>query len=75
MTQDLADLWISDCLTMVGLVKIMIEVLDRVPTYPGRVKMTPVPGQENTYDMVRADDPIEAGTPINKALFWKKKKR
>ena len=47
----------------------MIEVLDRIPTYPGRVKMVPVPGQANTYDMVRADDPIEPGTPINKALF------
>lgn len=47
----------------------MIEVLDRVPTYPGRVTMTPVAGQENTYDMVRADAPLEVGTPINKALF------
>lgn len=47
----------------------MIEVIDRIPTYPGRVKMIPVDGQPNTYDMVRADDPIEPGTPINKALF------
>lgn len=47
----------------------MIEVIDRIPTYPGRVKLVPVSGQENTYDMVRADEPIEAGTPINKALF------
>lgn len=47
----------------------MIEVIDRVPTYPGRVKLTPVEGKENTFDMVRADAPIEAGTPINKALF------
>lgn len=47
----------------------MIEVIDRIPTYPGRVKMTPVEGQENTYDMVRADDPVVVGTPINKALF------
>ena len=47
----------------------MIEVKDRIPTYPGRVKMTPVEGQPNTYDMVRADAPIEVGTPINKALF------
>jgi hypothetical protein len=31
--------------------------------------MTPVAGQANTYDMVRADDPIELGTPINRALF------
>lgn len=47
----------------------MIEVVDRIPTYPGRVKLIPVDGQENTYDMVRADAPVEAGTPINKALF------
>ena len=47
----------------------MIEVKDRVPTYPGRVKLIPVAGQANTYDLVRADEPIEAGTPINRALF------
>lgn len=47
----------------------MIEVFDRVPTYPGRVKLTPVAGQENTYDMVRDDAPTEAGTPINRTLF------
>jgi hypothetical protein len=47
----------------------MIEVIDRIPTHPGRVKLTPVEGQENTFDMVRADEPIEVGTPINKALF------
>ena len=47
----------------------MIEVLDRVPTHPGRVKLIPVDGQANTYDMVRADEPIVEGTPINKVLF------
>ena len=47
----------------------MIEVKDRIPTYPGRVKLSPVSGQANTYDMVRADDPIEPGTPINKVLL------
>lgn len=47
----------------------MIEVLDRVPTHPGRVKLIPVDGQANTYDMVRADEPIVEGTPINKLLF------
>lgn len=47
----------------------MIEVRDRQPTYPGRVTMTPVPGMENTYDMVRADEPLDEGTPINKVLF------
>ena len=48
------------------------EVLDRIPTYPGRVKLTPVSGQTNTYDLVRADQPIQEGTPINKALFDRK---
>lgn len=40
---------------------------DRVPKYPGRVKMTPVPGQPGVYDMERADEPTEPGTPLNKA--------
>lgn len=44
---------------------------DRVPLYPGRVKLTPVAGQANTYDMVRADDPTQAGTPLNKATLLK----
>ena len=42
---------------------------DRVPTYPGRVTLTPVSGQTNTYDLARADLPISEGTPINKALL------
>lgn len=44
---------------------------DRVPTYPGRVKLTPVSGQENTYDMERADEPTQEGTPLNKSTFLK----
>lgn len=39
---------------------------NRLPTYPGRVILTPVSGATNTYDMVRADVPIEEGTPLNK---------
>lgn len=42
---------------------------DRVPTYPGRVVLTPVAGQPNTYDMARADQPTQEGTPLNKATF------
>ena len=42
---------------------------NRQPTYPGRVKLTPVPGQENTYDMERADEPTVEGTPLNKATL------
>ena len=44
-------------------------VKDRVSSYPGRVKLTPVAGQTNTYDLVRADQPTEAGTPLTAALF------
>lgn len=39
---------------------------DRVPEYPGRVRLMPVTGQTNIYDMTLADSPIEAGTPLNK---------
>lgn len=42
---------------------------DRVPTYPGRVKLVPVSGQANTYDMVRADEPVVEGTLLNKATL------
>lgn len=48
---------------------IKIPVLDRVSKYPGRVKLTPVSGSSNLYDMERADEPTTSGTPINKALF------
>lgn len=40
---------------------------DRVSLFPGRVKLTPVAGQENTFDLVRADQPTQEGTPLNKA--------
>lgn len=40
---------------------------DRLPTYPGRVVITPVEGAANTYDMVLADVPTQEGTPLNKA--------
>lgn len=44
---------------------------DRVSLYPGRVKLTPVEGEANTFDMVRADQPTQEGTPLNKATFLK----
>ena len=40
---------------------------DRISLYPGRVTLTPVPGQTDVYDMTRADEPQEVGTPLNKA--------
>ena len=39
---------------------------DRSAKYPGRVKLLPVAGQENIYDMTRADEPDDTGTPFNK---------
>lgn len=44
---------------------------DRVPRYPGRVKLTPVSGQANVYDMTRADSPTQEGDPINKSTLLK----
>ena len=42
---------------------------DRVPQYPGRVTLVPVPGMANTYTMKRADEPTQQGTPLNKATL------
>lgn len=42
---------------------------DRVSLYPGRVKLEPVAGQANTYDLTRADQPTQEGTPLNKATL------
>lgn len=38
---------------------------DRTPKFPGRVKLNPVAGKQNVYDMTRADDPDDTGTPFN----------
>lgn len=51
---------------------ILIPVEDRVSTYPGRIHLTPVAGQTNVYDMSRADEPVQEGTPLNKALLDQK---
>lgn len=42
---------------------------DRVPTYPGRVLLTPVEGVTNTYTLERADEPTTEGTLLNKATL------
>lgn len=42
---------------------------DRIPLYPGRVKLEPVAGQTGLYDMTRADEPTEPGTPLSKATL------
>lgn len=44
---------------------------DRVSLYPGRVKLEPVAGQAKTYDLTRADQPTQEGTPLNKASLLK----
>ena len=40
---------------------------DRESLYPGRVKIEPVAGQTKLYDITRADQPTQEGTPLNKA--------
>lgn len=42
---------------------------DRIPKYAGRIKLIPVDEINGIYDMVRADEPVEEGTPINKATL------
>lgn len=42
---------------------------DRLSTYPGRVKLEPVTGATNTYDLTRADVPTQEGTPLNKSTL------
>lgn len=44
---------------------------DRTPLYPGRVKLIPVEGHTNVYDMTREDSPTQPGTPLSKATFLK----
>lgn len=45
------------------------EFKDRIPTYPGRIQLIPVRGQTDVFDMIRADVPMQEGTPMNKATF------
>ena len=48
----------------------MIEVKDRIPLKPNRIKITPEGGGSPFYAVwERADEPIEDGTPVNKYLF------
>lgn len=43
---------------------------DRVPKYPGRVYVTPENGSAPYYaTLTRADEPVEVGTPLNKATL------
>ena len=47
----------------------MIEVKDRIPTKPNRIRITPENGDPFYAVWERADEPIEEGTPVNKYLF------
>lgn len=49
----------------------MIEknIVDRVPKYAGRIKLTPVSGQADVFTMTRADEPTVEGTPLDKATL------
>lgn len=42
---------------------------NRESLYPGRVKLTPVDAAKGIYDLIRADEPHEEGTPLNKKLL------
>lgn len=42
---------------------------DRVPTYPGRTKITREDGTVEHVILERADDPVEEGTPLNKGTL------
>ena len=42
---------------------------DRIVEHPGRVVLTPVSGEENTYDMTRAEGTVtQEGTQLNAAF-------
>jgi hypothetical protein len=46
-----------------------LKVKNRESLYPGRVKLTPVDAANGIYDLVRADEPQDPGTPLNKKLL------
>lgn len=42
---------------------------NRDSAHPGRIKLTPVDAANGIYDLVRADEPRDPGTPLNKKLL------
>lgn len=45
-----------------------MALTDRIVEHPGRVVLTPVSGEENTYDMVRSEGTVtQEGTELNAA--------
>lgn len=47
----------------------MIEIKDRVPAKPGRMKLMREDGSNEYVTLERADEPVEEGSAINKALL------
>lgn len=43
---------------------------DRISQYPGRIKLIPVDANNGIYDVVRADEPTQEGTPLNTANLF-----
>ena len=43
---------------------------DRISKYPGRIKLIPVDAANGIYDVVRADEPTQEGTPLNTANLF-----
>ena len=43
---------------------------NRIPTRPGRIKLTDDSGNSQYYTMERADEPTVEGTPLNKATLF-----
>lgn len=42
---------------------------NRDSAHPGRIKLTPVDAANGIYDLTRADEPRDEGTPLNKKLL------
>ena len=42
---------------------------NRDSAFPGRIKLTPVDAANGIYDLTRADEPRDPGTPLNKKLL------
>lgn len=43
---------------------------DRISMYPGRIRLIPVDTNNGIYDVVRADEPTQEGTPLNTANLF-----
>ena len=43
---------------------------DRISQHPGRIKLVPVDLENGIYDVVRADEPTQEGTPLNAANLF-----